>query len=114
MKGDSMQRTLVTVLILGIFAAGLAGSAAAQDRRVRIINDTGYAMVQFFGSNKGTNSWEEDILGRQVLPSGSSVVVDFDDGTGYCVFDFRAFFSDGDGLVRNGVNVCETGSFRYH
>ena len=109
-----MRRILAAALISGVLAAGLAGPALAQDRRVRIINDTGYPIVQFFGSNKGTNSWEEDILGAQVLPSGSSVVIDFDDGTGYCVFDFRAVFSDGDELVRNGINVCETGSFRYH
>ena len=109
-----MRRILAAALIPGILAAGLAGPAAAQDRRVRIINDTGYTMVRFYGSNKGSNSWEEDILGNQVLPSGSSVSIDFNDGTGYCVFDFRAIFSDGDELVRNGINVCETGSFRYH
>ncbi len=107
-------RLLVVALLLSSLVAGLAGPAGAADRRVRIINNTGYSIVEFYGSNKGTDSWEEDILGSSVLPSGSSVMVDFDDGTGYCIFDFLAIFSDGEELVRNGVNVCETGSFTYH
>lgn len=88
--------------------------AAALDRRVTIINNTGYTIVNFFGSNTGTNSWEEDILGRDVLPSGSSVVINFNDGTGYCMFDFLAIFDDGEQLVRENVNICEISTFTYN
>ncbi len=109
-----MKRAVALLLVLLALGLALPGPAAAADRKVRIINDTGYSILRFYGSNKGTNSWEEDILGTSVLPAGSSVVIDFDDGTGYCVFDFRAIFSDGDELVRHGVNVCEIASFRYH
>ena len=88
--------------------------AEAQDRRVQIVNNTGYTIMEFYGSNKGTNSWEEDILGSDVLGSGQSVVIDFDDGTGYCKFDFKAVFSDGDEVVKKNVNVCEIGTFTYN
>ncbi len=91
-----------------------AGAAEAQDRRVRIVNETGYTIMEFYGSNKGTTSWEEDILGSDVLGSGQSVVVDFDDGTGYCKFDFKAVFSDGDEVVKKNVNVCEIGTFTFN
>lgn len=109
-----MKRAVALLLVLPALCLALPGAVAAADRKVRIINDTGSSILRFYGSNKGTNSWEEDILGNSVLPAGSSAVIDFDDGTGYCVFDFRAIFSDGDELVRNGVNVCEIASFRYH
>ena len=87
--------------------------ATALDRRVEIINNTGFTIVEFYGSNTGSDSWEEDILGTDVLPSGSSVVINFDDASGYCKFDFRAVFEDGDVLERAGVNVCETATFTY-
>ena len=87
--------------------------ALALDRRVTIVNNTGYTIVRFFGSNTGSKSWEEDILGEDVLPSGSSVVINFDDATGYCMFDFRAEFEDGDVLERAGVNICEIANFTY-
>lgn len=92
----------------------VAAPAAALDRRVTIINNTGYTIVNFFGSNTGTSSWEEDILGNDVLPSGSSVVVNFNDGTGYCMFDFLAIFDDGEQLIKEGVNICEISTFTYN
>jgi hypothetical protein len=105
--------TVTAALTAGALVLALAVPAAAQDRRVRIENNTGVTLVEFYGSNTGTNDWEEDILGKDVLPSGSSVNINFDDGTGYCMFDFRAVFQDGDVLVRREINVCEVGVFTY-
>jgi hypothetical protein len=96
------------------FVAAFSSPAAALDRHVKIINETSFDIVEFYGSNTGTNDWEEDILGKDVLYSGNSVNVNFDDGSGYCMFDFRAVFSDGDVLVRRKINVCEIGTYRYH
>ncbi len=91
----------------------IALPATALDRRVTIVNNTGFTIVEFYGSNTGAETWEEDILGADVLPSGQSVVINFDDETGYCMFDFRAVFDDGDVLERGRVNVCEIGTFTY-
>lgn len=90
-----------------------APAAAGPDRRVRIINDTGVTMTQFYASNVDADSWEEDILGSDVLRSGQSVRVNIDDGTGACVFDFKAVFADGDVLVRENINVCRISEYRY-
>lgn len=96
-----------------VMSLAIALPAAALDRRVTLVNNTGFTIVEFYGSNTGENNWQEDILGPDVLPSGSSVVINFDDATGYCMFDFRAVFDDGDVLERGGVNVCEIGTFTY-
>ena len=100
--------------IAAILTLTSALPAAALDRRVTIINDTGYTIVNFFGSNTGSQSWQEDILGNDVLPSGSSVVVNFNDGTGYCKFDFLAVFDDGDQLIKENINICEISTFTYN
>jgi hypothetical protein len=83
------------------------------DRRVRIINATGVTMTHFFASNSGQNDWEEDILGQDVLRNGASVVINIDDGTGACLYDFKARFSDGDELERYRINVCQISEYRY-
>ncbi len=88
-------------------------SASAEDRRVRIINETNHTIVRFYASNVSQNDWEEDILGRDVLRPGQSVVINVDDGSGYCKYDFKAVFDDGDSLVRNNVDVCKISSYRY-
>ena len=100
--------------IAAILTLTSALPAAALDRRVTIINNTGYTIVNFFGSNTGSQSWQEDILGNDVLPSGSSVVVNFNDGTGYCKFDFLAVFDDGDQLIKENINICEISTFTYN
>lgn len=108
------RRSLLRFAIAASLVAATALPAAALDRRVRIVNNTGFTIVEFYGSHRDATSWQEDILGNDVLPSGSSVSINFDDGTGYCVFDFKAIFSDGDKLEKYGVNVCEIGTFTYN
>jgi len=91
----------------------LAGPALAADRRVEIVNDTSYTIVEFYASNVGENVWEEDILGRDMLAPGESVVINIDDGTGHCLYDFKAVFEDGDELEKGRINVCEVESYSY-
>jgi len=110
----SIQQVLAAITTAGILATGIASPVVAQNRVVTIINQTGYVMVEFYGSNKGTTSWEEDILGYDVLGGYDSVNINFDDDTGYCIFDFKAVFSDGDEIVTKGINVCEIPTFTYN
>lgn len=105
---------LAAVILVASAALATALPATALDRRVTIVNETGYTIVKFYGSNTGSKSWEEDILGEDVLPSGSSVVINFDDDSGYCKFDFRAIFDDGDELIKEAVNICEISTFTYN
>src|SRR5262245_49001098 len=104
----------------GLFLAAAAAlslvsltSANAEDRHVRIINETHHTMVQFFASNTSRNSWEEDILGDDVVKPGDDVMINIDDGSGHCLFDFKAVFDDKDVLIRKNVNVCKISSYRY-
>lgn len=97
----------VTIVTVG------ASTTAALDRRVRINNYTSYDIVEFYASNRDAKSWEEDILGRSILPAGRSVVINIDDRSGYCIFDFKAVFEDGDELEKYGNNVCELAEFNY-
>ena len=112
-----MKRIFQSALVAVVFAVAMMSSvtsASALDRRVKIINQTGYTIVRFYGSHRDAGSWQEDILGQDVLPTGSSVTINFNDGTGYCIFDFRAEFDDGDVLEKYGVNICEIGTFTYN
>ena len=102
---------VVAACIGALFASPVV---TAEDRGVKVINETSYTIVEFYGSNAGSEDWEEDILGQDVLPPGKSVMINFDDGSGYCKFDFLVKFEDGDELEKRGIDVCETGVFRVH
>lgn len=90
-----------------------ATPAAALDRRVRIVNASHVDIVEFYGSHVGETPSDEDMLGSDDLPPGGSVTLNFDDGSGYCRFAFRAVFGDGVELTRASINICEVGTYRY-
>lgn len=108
-----MNKFGLAAVSAAILLAG-ATQSSALDRRVLLVNNTSYEMLEFYASNVGASTWEEDILGSGVLPSGYNVVVNIDDSSGYCKFDFRAVFNNGAVLVDEAVNVCEVPSFTYH
>ncbi|HWE20264.1 MAG TPA: hypothetical protein VG758_24315 [Hyphomicrobiaceae bacterium] len=85
--------------------------AAAQDRRVRIINDSNVTLSRFYASNASRRNWEEDILGNSVLPAGRSVMINIDDGSGACIFDFKAVLANGRTIEAYGMNVCRITSW---
>ncbi|HWA63003.1 MAG TPA: hypothetical protein VG939_16605 [Caulobacteraceae bacterium] len=103
-------------MVLALAAASTlvgASATAGEDRHVRIINETSHTMVRFYASNVSRDSWEEDILGRDVLKPGQDVNINIDDGSGHCKYDFKAVFDDGDSLVRHNIDVCKITSYRY-
>lgn len=97
-----------------VVSALSATTADAAGRRVRIINNTNVPIHSFYASNVSRQSWEEDILGNDVIPAGGSMMINIDDGSGACLFDFKAVFDDGDVLVRNRINVCRISSYTYY
>lgn len=117
-----------TLLKAVIAAAVLVGSAAAAappaatpmvqskdgyDRHVTIKNRTGWTMLRFYASDSRRDDWEEDILGSDVLESGQDVRVNIDDGSGACIYDFKAEFTNGQELTRSRINVCEVSEYTY-
>lgn len=91
----------------------LGSAASAENREVTVTNASSAAMIEFFASNTGTNNWEEDILGVDVLAVGEAIDVNIDDGSGSCVFDFKATFEDGSSAVMGDVDVCEISQFDF-
>lgn len=116
-RGMELIKQVMAAVIGGLMltACGdVTTTQASADRNVTIINNTGATISRFYGSNAGSDSWEEDILGADVLPAGSRVNINFDDGSGYCTFDFKAEFADGSSSVERGVDVCTTGSVTFN
>jgi hypothetical protein len=105
----------VKAVVFGLALAGMAlalpSTADAQDRRVRVINNTSQTMVKLQASNINRTSWEEDILGRNVLRPGQATRANLDDGSGQCLFDLRATFASGATAIRRRVNICQISSW---
>ena len=113
-----MRRNLIAAALLAATGLGLPACAptvtpvayvpvaVAADRRVEVFNDSGVTVREFYASNVSRNTWEEDILGRNVLPPGRAVMINIDDGSGACRFDFRAVLDDGRRIEQRNIDVC--------
>ncbi len=96
-----------------VASAALVMPAAAADHRVDIINKTGMSLKHFYASVTSTDSWEEDILGRDVLDDGETFEADINDGSGKCKYDFKAVFENGQSLVQKNIDVCTVTTYTY-
>jgi hypothetical protein len=100
------------ILFAGVAALSLSACVeetttySSTNKHVLVVNNSGKTVREFYGSNAGSDSWQEDILGSDMLASGSSVDINFEDGSGYCTFDFKAVFTDGSSAVESGNDVC--------
>ena len=108
-----MKRAVMGVAAAGLVLALSTVAGFAQDRNVRIHNDTGVTLYRFYSTNSGSDRWGNDVMGSSTLPPGASMRLNFDNQYGYCEFDFQAEFADGSVLRRDRVNVCEIGDYYY-
>jgi hypothetical protein len=101
------------VVAAGVLGMATVGQAYADglNRHVTLINRSHWAIAEFHASNIRATTWEEDILGHTVLLPGKSVVINLNDGTGSCQFDFKTVAKDGTTVYRRGINICETSSY---
>jgi hypothetical protein len=106
--------TLGALVVLATSTAASSDCNDGKDRRVRVTNDTSFTLTELYGSNVGADDWEEDVLGNRVLKSGQSLTVNFDDGTCYCHFDFKAVFNDGTSTIKRNYDVCNGTGWRIH
>ena len=96
---------------LGVLEIEAGSSAWGFDRHIELINNTPMAIVEIQIAQVGTGRWERDLLGDDILPPAQSVLVDIDDGKGYCRFDIKTVFDDGTSSIRRDIDVCAVERF---
>ena len=105
------MRTLLLASAL-LMACATTSTANAEDRRIKLINESRMTIVEFHASNISRRGFEEDILGRRVVAPGQSIVINLDDGSGYCKFDFLTVMRTGQKIVKRNVDVCQISTYR--
>jgi hypothetical protein len=96
MKKYLLAATAAVALLLGGSSAALAQSRDGQNRWMTV-NNYSYngTAINIYIIPAGANCcWSHDLLGASVIPPGRSFNVNFDNGTGACVFDIRITSED--------------------
>ena len=108
-----MIKRFLLLSVIAVTALAGTSTAVAADRHVKVINKTKTPIFGFYASRVASNDWEEDILGEDVIMPGESLVINIDDGSGACKFDFKGEFEDGDEVVKKNVDVCRVSEFSF-
>ena len=99
-----------TRLTLPALLGLLATPALAQDVQYELVNNSGLTLMEFYTSPASEGTWGDDILGANVLATGSTGTVTIAEGQATCDYDLRFVFEDGSEMT-DTVNVCDTGSY---
>lgn len=81
--------------------------AFAGDQDFDIVNKTGYPIKHLYVSEGNSNSWDEDVLGRDVLDDGESFELSFAKGEKTCKWDMKVVYDDDEASVWKNLNLCK-------
>jgi len=92
------------VLLIGFLSAASASGVLGADYYVDITNKTGYTIMYVYVSPDKSSSWEEDVLGDEVLATGKKKRINL---YGYKspIFDIKVVDTDGDSYTFWDVDV---------
>jgi hypothetical protein len=103
---------LAVVCALSLLLASAAFAQGKQDFTLH--NATGVEIHQLFVSPHSTDDWEEDILGRDTLPSGESVEINFSRKEKAKLWDLKVVDKEGNGIVWENLNLLEISEVTLH
>jgi hypothetical protein len=109
-----MRRLLASpVLALAIFGLSLVvvapGVVRADPRDFTLVNDSTVVIREAYVSSSAKDSWDEDVLGNDVLRPGNRVNVTFTGFTpGDCSYDIKVVGMGGETGFLWAVDLCST------
>ncbi len=104
----NLVRSSSLLALSSLAMLGFSSQASAQDLVFNLINQSSYDVIEFYASPYNVDSWEDDILGSDILESGYSIRITIADARTQCEYDLRFVFEDGDVIERSGVDLCQT------
>jgi len=94
-------------VVAAVAALLLPTPALADVQDFVFINSTGYVVQELYVSPSRANSWEEDVLGANVLASGQRATISFEGDSDACLYDIKLVHDDGDSAYWTAINLCE-------
>jgi hypothetical protein len=102
--------TLLRVAMSSVAVLVTASAAMAQDVAYELTNVSGFTVMEVFTSPANAGDWGDDILGANVLESGTTSTVYIMDNSDQCEYDILFVFNDGDEMS-DQIDICDLASY---
>lgn len=93
---------MMAVLMLSLSAVAFAG-----EQDFTLVNQTGVDIHRVFIAPNHVRDWGSDVMGRDILPDGSSVLITFSPGDRSIYWDIRVEDKGGNYLEWENFNLKE-------
>src|SRR6266849_3095280 len=107
------SRVFIALSVMAVFLAATAYARSGKQDFV-LHNETGVEIHSLYVSPHSTDDWEEDILGRDTLPSGESVKITFEDREKHVHWDLKVVDSKGNSIEWEDLNLVEISEVTLH
>jgi hypothetical protein len=111
MRRQAVSALLALLAVLAVLVGSPQRALAEDPRDFTLVNGSQITIREVYVSASDVQSWQEDVLGADVLPPGDRVNVRFnptDADSGKCLYDIRVIGSNGAEGRMTLVNLCET------
>ena len=110
------MRTLFSASVAAAFVAVTVPALAQSAKQdFTLVNRTGYELKALFVAPSKSDSWEEDVLGQDVLEDGKAVNVHFNPKAEVCKWDLKVVYTDDDSsAIWQSINLCEVDKITIH
>jgi len=99
-------RAAAAGLILAAGTLTAAPALAEGKQNFTLVNKTGYTIAEVYVSPTKAADWEEDVLGRDVLPTSTRVEIRFDRSEKSCLWDLMVVYDDGESAEWDAFDLC--------
>lgn len=100
-----MKLILAAATSLSIMmTASLAAAEAKQD--FTLVNATGYTIEKVYVAPSKSDSWEDDVLGRDTLANKESVHIKFQRADKTCKWDLKVVYDDNTSAEWSNFDLC--------
>ena len=89
-----------------------ASEAGAQD--FTLVNETGVEIDKVFVSPHDSDDWEEDVLGKDTLPTGQTVDIKFDRDETAALWDLKVEDKEGNSIEWTNLNLLKISKVTLH
>lgn len=103
-----MKNNLLSMLCVAAIGLVLVPAKTfAADQDFTLANETGVEIHEVFISPHSEDSWQEDVMGKDTLPSGESVDITFDAKENADLWDLKVTDKDGNSIVWENLKLTE-------
>ena len=106
-----MNRLLL--LVCALFLAAFSTTYAAKQDFL-LVNKTGVDIQEVYVAPHGSEEWQEDVMGRDMLVNGQSVKINFERQIKGKVWDLKVVDKDGKASVWQNLNLTEISKITLH